>query len=66
MPKKLRKLLVVIGGAALTFVTLTVIPAVVNTVSRQADSTQDDAPDAGSSDLGPETAGEDQDTQDEE
>lgn len=66
MPKKLRKLLVVIGGAALTFVTLTVIPAVVNTVSRKADSAQGDAPDASSSDLGPETAGEDQDAQDEE
>ncbi len=65
MPKKLRKLLVVIGGAALTFVTLTVIPAVVNTVSRKADSAQDDAPDASSSDLGPETAGENQDAKDE-
>lgn len=66
MPKKLRKLLVVMGGAAFTFVTLTVIPAVVNTVSRKADSTQGDAPDADSGDLGPETADEGQDTQNEE
>lgn len=66
MSKTKKKLLVLIGGAAITFVSLTVIPGIVNKVARKVYRAQNDTSDIDFDNLGPEIVHKDQDVQNEE